>query len=82
MLTGGAVGAKMITEKNQLCQSDGTNWPTSSPSPIQRPSKDHADQFHGYPAMDKIMLSIASSLLLRRERKRLFLSSWGDEVSH
>ena len=59
----------------------GTNWLTSSPSPIHRPSRAHADQFHGYPPMDKMILSIASSRLSSRERKRPFLSNFKHETS-
>lgn len=47
---------------------------TSSPSPMQSPSRLHVDQFHGYTAMDNNALSIASSRLPRRFKNRALLT--------
>jgi len=46
---------------------------TSSPSPMQLPSNVQADQFHLKPAKEISALSMASSRLDKRERKRAFL---------
>lgn len=46
---------------------------TSSESSTQFPKSIQADQFHGYPEIDRITDSIASSRRSRRKRRRAFL---------
>lgn len=80
------VGGEMITvegmSENSMVSRNGT---TSSPSPMQLPSNVQADQFHLKPAREISALSMASSRLDKRERKRAFLfkckrgNHWSDE---
>ena len=65
-------GVKKAVKYSDLVRQLRTPF-TSSPSPIQFPSSVQADQFHLQPAIDKRVLSIASSLLDIRDKNRAFL---------
>lgn len=81
--TSGPVGgfvAKVPGVLSKIANQNISGWTgiwvnpvTSSPSPKHSPNKVHADQFHGYPAIDNNALSIASSRRDNRYRNSAFL---------